>query len=335
MSARHPRAKRWEQWNRRPGNRSMSSLPRRQRYTADQLDATADIAMKAGESMGRRWAERDLYEALAQDFVLREDATPQDFVELAAWVGGKALAGEASDPGLFTRLRRLDDDGDSDSEMLAALRAADPELVRRMADIFRDPTLTGEQVKEALEAFAREIGVFPEGVTTDDTPADDLLDVAEVAGVAADRAAEEAGWWSGPVTVGRPAPLVCPLWCTTDHDAPGDVRAGMRLHVRRVATVDRDGERVARVEIVSCDDLAGGEHGPAEIVVEARDAYGPDEAESIAAGLVEAARVFRGEVPADAAEELVAETERALRRIAEGPAGWTPGDGDQGEGRGA
>ncbi|MFG1844927.1 hypothetical protein [Micromonospora carbonacea] len=179
MSAREYRARRWQRWNTRPAQRSLSSRFRRERFTQQQMFHATDVAMEAGEMMGRRFGERDLLRALADDFVLRPDGTPQDLIELAAFIGGKALA----------------EDAERCAHLEATVKRAwekDPERMRRIADILDDDSLTGEQQKQELEAFAREIGVFPEGPADEReaeerawwlTPeADDLLDVAEAAG---------------------------------------------------------------------------------------------------------------------------------------------------------
>ncbi|MBM0240244.1 hypothetical protein JNW88_29740 [Micromonospora sp. ATA32] len=68
----------------------------------------------------------------------------------------------------------------------------------------------------------------------------------------------------------------------------------MRQHTRTAAAVDRDGERIGQVDIVAVDDLETGQRTPAEVVIAGcRDSYSPDEAERIAAGIVEAARIVR------------------------------------------
>ncbi|MFJ8687208.1 hypothetical protein [Micromonospora wenchangensis] len=183
MSAREYRSRRWERWNTRPGQRALASRYRRERFTSAEVDAALDSAMETGHVMGRLVGERDLYYALARDFVLREDGTPQDLVELAAFIGGKAITNGADN---FVRTE-------------ASVRRAweqSPEKMRRLAEILDDDSLTGEQQKQALEAFAREIGVFPEGPSA--PAADDLLDVADAVGATPDAAAEEAQWWADP-----------------------------------------------------------------------------------------------------------------------------------------
>jgi len=138
----------------------MSSLPRRQRFTKESLDAVADTSMQAGEIMGRRFGERDLFDALALDFLMRPDATRDDVLDMAAYIGGKAMQ------------QQLDD-----FLMVAAAQEADPEGVRRLAEQLLD----GDEDKALW----------------DSVPAadDDLLDVAEAAGVTPE---EERKWWGEP-----------------------------------------------------------------------------------------------------------------------------------------
>ncbi|MEV0425379.1 hypothetical protein [Micromonospora sp. NPDC050495] len=155
MSARSGRPKRWEQWNRRPARVSLASRGRRERYTSEQLDAVVDTSMDAGVEMGRRFGERDMFRFLADDFLLREDATPEDVLDLAAYIGGQALAAEVDQFLLIEGTVRRDPD--------------------RMGQIAEAVELVVEEGKEALERLAREWGVFPKG--------DDLLDVADAAGV--------------------------------------------------------------------------------------------------------------------------------------------------------
>lgn len=90
----------------------------------------------------------------------------------------------------------------------------------------------------------------------------------------------------------------CPAWCATDHTTPEATRvaelARVRVHTRTVAVIDRGDRTVARVEVTAFDDLKSGDRDPVEVVVEARDAYTAEEAERVAAALVEAARFVRG-----------------------------------------
>lgn len=186
MSAGHHRRKRWEQWNRRPATRSMASQARRERFTSAELDAACDTSMDAGAALGRRVGERDLFRALANDFLLREDAIDEDVIALAAYIGGKALVEEAD---AFLLVERA--------------RLADPDRLHQIAEAVE---LGGEDGKEALEALAREWGVFPEGDDLLDRaedkalwdsvdPADDLMDVAEAAGVTPEQQDEGSQWW--------------------------------------------------------------------------------------------------------------------------------------------
>ncbi|MEV4212904.1 hypothetical protein [Micromonospora sp. NPDC049662] len=161
MSARRARLKRWDQWNRRPARVALNSRSRRQRFTGSDLDAVADTSLQAGRLWGHRDGERDLYDALACDFLERPDASPDDILDLAAHIGGQAMQ------------RQLDD-----FLMVAAAAEADPEGVRRLA----------EQLLDGDEDRALWDSVPP--------ATDDLLDVAESAGVTPGRAAEEARWWS-------------------------------------------------------------------------------------------------------------------------------------------
>ena len=173
MSAGHHRRKRWEQWNRRPATRSMASQARRERYTSAEVDAACDTSMDVGAAFGRRAGERDLFRALANDFLLREDAIDEDLIALAAYIGGKALV-EDLDNFLLVERAKL----------------ADPDRMRQIAEAVE---LDGEEGKKALERLAREWGVFPEG--------DDLLDVADAAGAtpldpgAADELLDEVERW--------------------------------------------------------------------------------------------------------------------------------------------
>ncbi|MEU8220924.1 hypothetical protein AB0C47_34850 [Micromonospora taraxaci] len=160
MSARHGRSKRWEQWNRRPARVALNSRSRRQRFTGADLDAVADTSLQAGRIWGHREGEKDLFDALALDFLLRPDATRDDVLDMAAYIGGKAMQ------------QQLDD-----FLLVASAQEADPEGVRRLAEQLLD----GDEDKALW----------------DSVPAadDDLLDVADAAGVTPERAAEEARWW--------------------------------------------------------------------------------------------------------------------------------------------
>lgn len=167
MSARRARPKRWDQWNRRPARVSMSSLPRRQRFTADSLDAVAETSMQAGEIMGRQSGEQDLFEALAMDYLLRPDATRDDVLDLAAYVGGKAIAQQLQD---FL--------------MVEAAKQANPEGVRRLAEQLLD----GDEDKALWDSVP--------------AATDDLLDVAKAAGVTPETQAEWDRWWSEAAATG-------------------------------------------------------------------------------------------------------------------------------------
>ncbi|MEH1013035.1 hypothetical protein V6U90_07980 [Micromonospora sp. CPCC 206060] len=273
MSARTPRRKRWEQPSTRPGTRALASRFRRERYTSTDLDAVIDTSMDAGMHAGRRDGARDAFEFLAE-FI-------DDPTELVYQVGRRVLHDEIQE---FL-----------DAELVRRARDANPEKFGRLADIIRahdSGDVPYEQFRDDLEALAREVGVFPP---------DEPLPVAGLA-----RAAEEAEWWADPPPVDGAdelldeveAFLTCPPWCTVSHADPAELRndsiCDLRQHTRTVAVVERDGQRVAQVDIVACDNLSTGERGAAEVmIVELRDGYSPEEAEQIAAGLVEAARIVR------------------------------------------
>ncbi|MFY1703952.1 DUF6907 domain-containing protein [Micromonospora sp. WMMA1923] len=90
----------------------------------------------------------------------------------------------------------------------------------------------------------------------------------------------------------------CPPWCTTDHADDAELYSesitDLRQHLRTITTVERHGERVARVDIVACDNLETGERTPAEVmIVDCRDSYNADETEAIAAAMLQAAAIVR------------------------------------------
>ncbi|XTZ16427.1 DUF6907 domain-containing protein [Micromonospora echinospora] len=273
MSARTPRRRRWEQQgNRRPGQRALSATARRERYTENEVDHAARVAMEAGAIMGRRQGEQAVYVDLAE---LLDEPT-----ELAYEIGRHVIVQEVVDY--------------LDMEMMRRARENDPEKFARLANICRahdNGDISYEQFRDELEALARE-------VRPDLWPADDVRPADIIGGQ--DRADEEAAWWSGPLPVDGADELLdeverflaCPPWCATDHTAP-DGRATVRVHARTVAAIDRGEQIVARVEIVACDSLESGERSEVEILVKALDAYDPNEAERIAAATVEAARIVR------------------------------------------
>ncbi|MEU4675732.1 hypothetical protein [Micromonospora sp. NPDC023737] len=80
------RPKRWEQHNRRPARVSLGSRSKRQRYTKDAMDHAAELSMDVGVMMGRRFGERDLYQALVE--------MCDDPEALAEWVRKQAAKGE-------------------------------------------------------------------------------------------------------------------------------------------------------------------------------------------------------------------------------------------------
>lgn len=297
MSARNPRRKRWEQWNRRPSVRALASQGRRERFTLDELRDTARTSMQAGETMGRKWGERDTYEFLAD---LLDD--PQ---ELTAQIGGRALTSQADDFLLVERVNQ-----------------ANPEAVRRIADILDRDDLTGEQKKDELEAFAREIGIFPEGVTTDDSPAGDGV-VVEIGqwmrdrGRPATRAPQPGGVTATADSTGAPAAAgPHPSWCDHDHTGEAIEFEGVSIgivHERVLAEVtgahgawtdqqatasvyversDECGEVVTPTRVVLCvaEGPEGVKHGSQD-----SEAWSgtPEQAEDLAAALLEAARIVR------------------------------------------
>lgn len=159
---------------------------------------------------------------------------------------------------------------------------------------------------------------------------DDLLDVADEAGVtpmSPPDGVDVEQWAAQGVDAleahvnlpGDPAGTAqgraCPTWCTVDHTDPKEARAEavceLRQHVRTVAVILRDGETVAQVDIVAVDSFDTGRRSPDEVMLaEARDTYSPDEADRIAAAIVEAARIIRDE---PGGGEVIAEIEAWLR----------------------
>ncbi|MFG1800181.1 DUF6907 domain-containing protein [Micromonospora carbonacea] len=302
MSAREYRARRWQRWNTRPAQRSLASRPRRARFTSDELTATIDVSMKAGEMQGWKRGERNAYEFLAE---LLDDP-----IELTARIGAYVLPGQVQDY--------------LDEQLLRQAREANPEKFARLAEMIRahdNGEIPYEQFRDELAALTRE--VRPDLWPSDGVQPADVIGEQE-------RADEEASWWSGPPPVdlvaapaddlldvaeavgatpldgGDPAGLVaqieafltCPPWCATNHADPDELRSegmtDLRQHLRTVATVERDGKKVATVDIVACDNLETGERTPAEVmIVECRDSYSADEAEAIAAAMLEAARIVR------------------------------------------
>jgi hypothetical protein len=183
---------------------------------------------------------------------------------------------------------------DTDRELIERAMDANPDAVRRMADLFRAGKagkLTGEQVKDALEAFAREIGVFPEdarGTHGARTPGGDGLSTAE-----------------------GTTDAVCPAWCTRDH-TDDDPQHGTQ-HERILTELTAQdpaylGDPVTALVYVERYDENGVTFTAEQVVVslaEGPEAHypgsegvqgwtgSPEQADALAAALIEGARIAR------------------------------------------
>lgn len=186
---------------------------------------------------------------------------------------------------------------EQDDDLISQAFRANPEAVRRMADIFRAGeagNLTGEQVKDALVAFARELGVFPDG---DDRYADGYVDGMQ------------------RTLAARPA--ACPAWCSHDHrgDIDTDEATGWTLGlVHEQVLVELVGVDAATVEapatvtvLIESTTEAGTVVTPARVMLTiAEGGQGgypgsegvqgwtgtPDQARALAAALVSAANLL-------------------------------------------